>query len=379
MITVNGVEILNGTILLGLTGAWTTLNLVLNTGDLSGFQDGASVAITDDSGLTFNGTVIPGRSGLFIDTLHVDIVGGKNGMSKTPTPKQFNNSFLRDIIKSLTADSGETVSSTVDQGLLGTFVGTWTVFADTVASALEQILEFINPNMNWRILVDGTLWFGVETYPAFTQNDADIMEQLPSQQMTKLGIASLSIPVGVTLSNAVQTIGTVSQIQYQIEPAGKLRAIVWNTIQQNERSIMAAVRDYVVRYTDNIKRFSSVYLGNVVSQTADWTQVDIQATDNTVPSMSGIKLLSGQYESVVGMQVLYGWFGGNPSKPFAISFVNNSAAEALAKASAVSSNLTAISSAFNAHFHLVSGTQTGAPDGYSYTPSTVATTKVKGS
>lgn len=376
MVLVNNISILNVTITLPSTGNWVA-NLVLDTNDPTGFASGDAVSIVDDAGLTFSGSVVPLRTGLFIDTLHVRVAGGKNGVGKATTPRAFQRAFVRDILNSLLADSGETLSSTVDQSLLSEQIGNWNIYSSSVAASLDLLLANIDPNLNWRILPNGELWIGIETFPADTSQFVIMAPCNPIEQMYTLGISNITFPQGVNLAN----IGNVSRIEYQILPS-TLRAVVWTDINGGRGFLpdLQAIIEYV---TDKTKYFG-LYLGNVTAQSADWKTVDITSVNSAIPSMSTVPLLSGQYENITGMQVLFGWQGGNASAPFAISFINNTGAVALALAQKTNNNFTNFKSSYDAHTHLYTpGTApvqvaSVAPNNPFPTPTDVSTTKVKG-
>lgn len=388
MISCKNISVLNFNLMLPKNGVWQTGSLVLNTGDETQFKTGDRVSIVDDGGLTFNGTILPGRVGLSVDTLHLRVIGGANGMDIHPAPKQFNAAFLRDIINHLMTSSGETLSNTVDQGLLSKYIGNWTVFAGTVAIALNQILGFIDFNLNWRILPDGKLWFGYDKYPAVKDVNALITKPPnPTEKMITLGLANLTIECGVTLSNASQVIGKVARIQYDVTQ-GAIKAVVWNDIESiSGRGNLPAIEDQIATLTDRF-RFLGCYLGKVVAQSSDWKTVDIQSTDANVPDMSKVPLLTGQYWNIVGENVKYGWFGGLPSQPWAEPYINANNPTFVALANKVDNNHNAIQNGLNTHIHLagtfttatggpvtgVSGAAT--PDGY-YTPTSTAASKVK--
>lgn len=322
MILVNNETVLNGTITLPSTGVWIA-NLVLNTSDQSGFDGGSAVSIVDDNGLTFKGVVVNHRSGLFIETLHLRVAGGRNGMGNLVKTKSFRSAVFNDVIKSLLSDAGETLSPTVDTSLLSKGIGDWNITANTVTSALDYFLDIQDPNLNWRVLPDGTIWMGIETYPS-VQVDFQIQAPCnPVEQMFTLGINNLSFRQGVELEN----VGKVSRIEYQIL-SSSLAAVVWVEINGG-RGFIPDIQEIIRITTDRMKYFA-LYLGNVTSQTSDWKYVDITSVNKSIPSMSHVPLISGQYESVSGMQVLFGWFGGNPGQPFAIPLINSPSVKPIA-------------------------------------------------
>ncbi len=355
------------------TGSWIA-NLVLDTSDTTGFADNDPVTIEDSNGLFFSGTVVPRRTGLFIETLHVRVIGGRGGMGKPTQARTFSRAVVRDVINALLADSGEILSPTVDSSLLATFVGNWNIYSDTVAAALDKFLSSIDPDLNWRIQPDSRLWIGVETFP-ITTVDYQLLETNPVEQIYTLGISNLTFAQGISIDG----VGKVSRIEYQILPAS-IRAQVWTDINGG-RGFLPDMQAMVEYFTDKMKYYGT-YLGNVTAQSEDWTTVDITSTNSKVPSMSKVPLLSGQYEAVSGMQVMFGWQGGDPSQPYAISFINNSGAAALALAQQTNTNFSTFKTDYDGHTHPFVATgassPTSAPTNPMSDPSDVSTQKVKG-
>lgn len=380
MILVNSIPVVAGTITKSLNGNWTTLRLIINATDITNFQAGSSVSIVDSNNFTLNGTIK--SSGVFTDTVYLDIDGGKGGLNKTPKPQQFSNAFVRDVINSLINSSGEVLSGTIDQTLLNRLIGTWTIFAGSVSIALTNFLNFIDPLLNWRILDDGTLWFGYDNFNTINNTDAVFEFYNAAKKTTKLGVTTLEIVPGINLQLPTQSIGNIVLVEYHIT-ANSIKCLVSNEYNSNDQSIDSILDRIISIKTDHL-RFAGLYLGNVISQSTDWTKVDIQSADATAPSMSNIKLLSGQYENIVGQQVLYGWIGMNPNLPFAISFINNSGAVALALAQKTNNNFNNFKSSYDGHTHLYTpGTlaqaASAAPNNPLPTPTDVSTSKIKGS
>lgn len=383
MITVNDISVFKATIDMPLSGVWTS-NLTIDQKTNADFGNNVKVTIKDDAGLTFNGVVVPDRSGSFTETLSLRIWGGAGGLWKTPTPKSYKRSFVKDIINQLMKDSGETLSDTADKTLLNTQVGDWSIYASSCSSAINKFLAFLGPDIRWRILPDGKFWFGKEDWKDKSVNYT-FLEFNPIERKTLMGISNLEFAPGINITE----IGHISRIQYQIN-SSSMRAVVWTEIEDTgTRGVLADFDKLTNTIMDKMK-YAGLYLGNVTSQKSDYSEVDITSVDDAVPSPTSVRVLSGYELKLTDEQVLFGWIGMNPNQPFCIPFLNpNSSAQFVALENLVNNNHNAIQNGLNTHIHLAGGftappgggavtgvSGAATPDGY-YTPSSVAATKVK--
>lgn len=375
MILINGKTFLNGTIDMPLYGAWNAVLTIDDTNTLAvDFVYGAEVQIVDDNGLTFKGNVVAGRGGSLVETTHVR-VSGKGGLPKASTPKQFQNAFVRDIVNSLMNDAGMKLNSNIDNSLLSQQVGEYSIVKDSVANCLGSFLEFLDPNINWRVKADGTIWFGLDNFPNQDVSfEVQLDGTLPSDAKFMLGVDSLSFEPGVTLKD----VGKVSRIQYQIETKTMRAQVLTDDVNQLPRGVLSQIQRMIENEVRDRLRYTGLHVGGVKAQSADWTTVDISPLEDTMPSMSNVKIISGHYELIKGESCLFGWADANPKRPFAIPFQSASlSADFVALSSKVDDNLSSIQTAYNAHVHLVSGSATGAPDGYTYTASATAAERIK--
>jgi hypothetical protein len=159
----NGYEVVSATISMPLHGVWTAIVECNTDTALTGR------CVLDCNGVEFNGTVR--RSGVYQNTLSVWISGGTNGLKNAISGLQYSNVPasipLNDAM--LVADS-QALSTTADAASLSTFWTKWVRLGGTVAEELKSITDELDAN--WRILRDGTLWIGQDTYSALTVDGA---------------------------------------------------------------------------------------------------------------------------------------------------------------------------------------------------------------
>ncbi len=315
LVTINDVNVLAGTIEAPLRGVWTA-DLVIDQADLSGFDAGTSVTIKAEDGYELKGTVAPDRAGDFLETVHVRVLGGKAGMGKNVTAKAYNQpgAFVRDVLNGIAQDAGETLSTDIAQSLMTTDLAAWSTVAVPANRMLVALLDIVAPNADWRILADGTLWCGDETWPSSSPT-YDLLNHNPAQATYEVGVVSPSIMPGVTIDD----IGKVARVEHTID-ADHVRTRIWTDMAGNERGIRESIAAIVRQEMASIDYFT-LYDAKIVSQSADLTTVDIQPGDPRLPGMSKVPLRMGlpgaSAQVTPGGFIRLGWDRGNPSMPYA--------------------------------------------------------------
>ena len=379
LLTINDVNVLQGTISAPLRGVWTA-DLVIDQVDLSGFDAGTSVSIKAEDGYELKGTVAPDRAGDFLETVHVRVLGGKGGMGKNASAKGYTQpgAFVRDVLNGLATDTGETLSSTIDQSLLTTDLAAWCTVAVPANRMLTSLLDIVAPNADWRILADGTLWCGDETWPSSSPT-YDLLNHDPALATYDLGVVSPSIMPGI----AIDGIGKVARVEHTIS-AEHIKTHIWTDMPGNERGIREAIGAIVRQEMGNIDYFT-LYDAKIISQSADGSTVDLQPGDPRLPGLSKVPLRLGIPGATVqvtpGGFIRLGWDRGNPSMPYAALWQGGeSPIKVVIKGASVylgdESGAVALVglTEFNAHTHLFTG-----PSGPVGTPTTpaIGTTKTK--
>lgn len=319
LVTANGVGVIEGTIIRSLVGVWTSdLKLDQIGTSPTGFEPGAQVTIATEGGYSIKGVVDPNRGGSFLDSVHVRIIGGAGGMSKLATPRAFaSGAFVRDVVNGLMADAGETLSSTTDAGLLGTSIDGWSVMGHTVGWNLRALLRIVAPSMSWRVLPDGTLWIGNETWPA-SGGTFDAISQDPADGSYVLGVEAPFVVPGTNIAD----LGNVNRC-IDVISSGRLRTHVYVDFpSEGTRGINAAITRQVTQALAGVDYYAS-YVCQVVSQSTDLATVDVQPQGARNQKLLGglqrvpVRGVAGcKTQFVVGSTVLLSWDGGNPASAY---------------------------------------------------------------
>lgn len=103
------------------------------------------------------------------DTIRVRINAGAGGMGTLLAAKGYRATTLKIVLGDILAAAGEQLSLAADPAVLATNLPFWVGMQQPAGLALQSLLQVTGSA--WRMLTDGTLWFGTETYPQTTQTD----------------------------------------------------------------------------------------------------------------------------------------------------------------------------------------------------------------
>jgi hypothetical protein len=221
LVTLGGAGVERGRIALGLSGAWTA-QLVLDTPT----PPSGPATIAAAGGLELHGTVVPSRSGARLDSSHVWVVGGAGGLA-TEVGGAFRSAQLRDPLNAILAASGEKLSSTTTSQVLSVSLPFWTLGVHRAGRALDELAaeagRVLGKVIRWRVLSDGTIWLGAETWPtAKLPADADVLDTDPSRRQVTIGPATPALLPGVDLDG----VGRVLAVEHHLQP-DQVRSLAW--------------------------------------------------------------------------------------------------------------------------------------------------------
>lgn len=159
LVSCNGIRVLSGEIAMPRIGAWLA-DLALDAAPPAG----ACTISVGDGAVTFRGTAV--RSQSFRERHSVLVVGGAGGLSGYIPHRHHRAIPLETPLKAILADAGEALSATADATTLRQRLDAWSRRAGTAGDALTALLDDVGAS--WRVLDDGTVWVGAETWPAVT-------------------------------------------------------------------------------------------------------------------------------------------------------------------------------------------------------------------
>lgn len=324
LITANGFDVIETDSGRPRIGAWHFDLLVDSPDALTGK---ATIDINNGT-LTFVGTAT--RSGVFSDTGHIRVVAGNAGLSTSGTPRHYNGTSLGIVLRDLLATAGEALSPTVDGSILAAGLDAWTTTATPIGTLISLLLAASGiAGLAWRMLPDGTLWVGVETWQdaGIDQDTYQIFEDSPEQNSMVIGVDAPLDLIGTTFEGR--------KVSYVEDSVGQLGAGVTmriyfeeptaiNDLDRMRKALSALVQNAAAR-TDKID-FGRKYPAVVVSQSGSTIDVAPEQVNgkDLLDSMGNVPLWLGvpgaRVEGITGGRVLVGWTGGDPSKPYATLF-----------------------------------------------------------
>jgi hypothetical protein len=271
---------------------------------------------TAEDTLALTGTVRTARSGTFEGYTEVLLIGGADGLSRALPPRYYKNATLRTVLADLCRETGETLSSTVLGSLLDSVLPYWVRSAGTAGDELARLLAPLGAT--WRVLSDGTLWVGNETWP---ESDApgELVSSSPSDACDELSAETLS---GAITPGTLFDGRRVSYVEHLADGA-EMRTRVWYEPEQatQPRDRANSALDALVNNVLAGARYQALFPAQVLSQASDGT-LDLQLDSAALPYLTGVPLRGaspGRKVSVrAGARCLVAFEGGLPSTPVVV-------------------------------------------------------------
>lgn len=188
-ITINAsAAILRATVHLPLSGVWSAELEVDTDEDITG-----ACTLEADGSTWLSGTVVEGAvsHGLWRGR----IVGGAAGLRGTLSPKAYRDATLADVLGDALRESGEALSGT--SGALAVACRLWHRTEGAAARTVAAVAAAAG--YGWRVLADGSVWLGAESWPDATAADVTLVDRDPSQRRWVLGGDVISLSPGTLL------------------------------------------------------------------------------------------------------------------------------------------------------------------------------------
>lgn len=315
--TLNGCAVAVCSVLLPRIGVWTA------DVDVDAAEVPAGPATLVLAGrLTLSGTVT--RGGSEAERWRGRIVGGAGGLERVvPAVAQQGGTFglsLADVA----ARAGEQLSVGMDD-LSGT-TPIWHRIAAPAAHAVADVARAAG--CAWRVLPDGTVWMGQETWPLVSPA-VDVIDWRPDLGRLELAGDVLGILPGQTLRARSDLTVRVGCVEHRAT-GDALRTVVLVEPDARERGrLVDAVARVVAALTRRLD-YQSLYPATVVAQDGDGT-LHLTPDDPRVPGCRGVPIRHGlpgvRVKVPTGARVLLTYEGGDPRAPVATLWDAPSVAE----------------------------------------------------
>lgn len=243
-----------------------------------------------------------------------ELVGGAGGLGTTLAPRYYRGAPSSTIIGDALADAGETLSTTSDAALMSGTVERYVRPEGTTGAALRDLVRRIGGT--WRVLDDGTVWVGTDSWASLTVDPTDVDQEDPEAGVVVLTPSGLDARPGRTVLGR-----RVSHVVHRLR-GGAMTSELWleraeveSTTEDRAKAALAAlVRHYAP--LDGVR----LYRARVVSQAADGT-LDVRLDSATMPTLSRVPLRIGPglvARVPAGARCLVAFEDGDRSKPVAI-------------------------------------------------------------
>jgi hypothetical protein len=206
MIAVNGFGVRSGSIFMPSYGAWHA-RLIVDADAETDITGACSVAI--EGGATLAGTAF--RKGEYDGRFEVWIVGGAGLLATLLVGKFYSAAPVRTALADIANESGETLSSTADTTTTTTLLPKWARIAGTAGRALGLLSKQLG--VPWRIIDDGSIWVGPETWPTFGVTDYDVVDDCAIDGRMTISEETLSLRPGMTFEGL-----QVTYVEHRISP-----------------------------------------------------------------------------------------------------------------------------------------------------------------
>lgn len=355
-------DVLEAIVNMPLKGAWKA-TLLLDGDDSAVPQQQLFVRL---EGLEFVGTPLdpPKRDGGQIRAI---LWGGAGGMRKELPARSYLAPSVRTVLNAILSEAGETLSDTVESALLDQKLAGYVRAKGLTVEAIDQLADDLG--VSWRVLRDGTVWLGTETWPTVEIDEDVTTLEAETEDGARYHADKPDLLPGIVIDGQ-----RIKAVVHHISSNKVTTHTHYGDVQQSEK----------VRNCRNTKiAYARHYPATVISQRGDGTlelKPEHPAIAGTgldkIPLWVGVPGLT--VELAAGTRVLVGFHEGRPSKPYAHLFEASGSGLTKLTIKATGSVVVdapsvelggdsalaiaeRIESAFNSHTHAETGVTTNPP------------------
>lgn len=292
---------------------------------------GPVTIVIDDGARVYKGTA--SRSVEFVESAQVRVVAGAGGLGVTASPKHYNSTTVRIVLGDLLRDAGEALSSTADSAVLGIALASWTTTPIPVGAVLAALMQTAAPAAAWRMLEDGSMWVGNETWPAagVDVTTYQVMDQAAEEATMLVRVDAPLVNPGTVFEGR-----RVSYVQDDVPHIAPVEQRIWFEDEAvTDVARMRAAFAALVRATPVAMSYLGRYWAKVVAQ--DGGTIDVVLEDFPDLDMGRVQLAlpaGMSVDGLVGGRVLVGW-AGNPARAYAEGFQGGVLGESVIDAATV--------------------------------------------
>lgn len=308
LISINNIRATCAEIVMPRLGAWhadvhldaTSVDAVLGP-----------VVITIGGSVVLRGTAF--RPASFRQRAAVRVVGGGGGLGTAITPTQRRGVTVGRIVTGILDEVGETLSPLSTSAILNQPVAAWAPRAASAADALGLLLDTVAPGAAWRVLDDGTVWVGTETWLPTASTVQELGEALTDGSQ-EVATDLPTLRPGTTLNGR-----RISAVVHRLQPE-KVRSFVWyegaGSSLDRMKAALVGIANSALRRVDHF----ATYSGQVIRQQGDG-RLEVRADDARFKGIAAVAMRPGVHGITTtvrrGARILFGFENGDPRKAVA--------------------------------------------------------------
>lgn len=303
----NGISCIRCDTRLARQGVWTA-DCVVDTPDK---VEGPVRLELARGALVLRGTVVPSRTGVFAESAVVRVLGGAGRMAEEVPPKFFRGATVRIIADAILSAVGEQLSPTSSPKVTGRQLDGYAHIRQPAAAALSLLCGRVGAI--WRVLPDGTVWIGTETWPA-ASDPGDLLREDPGLQQSLYGTEAPSLLPGTALGGRY-----ISVVEHRVAAGLVTTTVSWETSPTTEDRATRVERAIFDHFAARFDWFAT-YSAKVVSQGADG-KLELRPDNPDIPGLTGVPIRYGipgvRAKVLPGARVSVAFDAGDPGEPFA--------------------------------------------------------------
>ena len=179
--SLNGRTVVGGSLSIPRSGCWHA-DVSVDAPDGAAFVAGAALALGSGAS-AWAGAFL--RAAPVYGRYDARIVGGKGGLAKAIAGASYVNVPASVVLADILAGASEALSPTADAALLTANLRAWSRLAGSASCQLTHLLSSLS--LSWRVLADGRVWVGRESWPPAATFAYDVLEQHPREGRWVLG------------------------------------------------------------------------------------------------------------------------------------------------------------------------------------------------
>jgi hypothetical protein len=298
--TINGLPLLGCRLTLPRVGVWTGEATHDGTAALSGR------VTLDLDGATFVGTVSVSK--VEAGKVITRFVGGAGGLTRELDARAYAGTTLSAPLADILRETAESLSGAVSSADLAVAVPTWQRVRGPASGGVAAIAD--KAGLSWRVMRDGTVWLGRETWPETTAK--------PVELDANWSDGSASFSDGIALEPGTTYAG--NRIEQVVHSYARSKVIT-EASTESPSGLLNGLLDVVRRELDFAKAWRCV----VISQHSDGTlellpdspRIRGRGIDKVriSPGLAGAKI-----QVPAGAACFVAFDGGDPSKPFVLGW-----------------------------------------------------------